>query len=94
MPVPAVRAFHAGHFGGDTNPVSQLITLDGLTDFDDLGTDFVPLHQRSAGQPVPFHHVASADAAGDDLHQHLARPRLGSGNLLQPDILVIVPDRG
>ena len=50
----------------------------------------VTQNQRGFLDPVPFHDVAAADAAGIYLYQHIAVAHLGYGHLLHPDIAIVV----
>ena len=52
---------------------------------------FVALDQGGPGEAVPLHDVAAADAAGLDLDQDLAGTGRWGGDLLDPDVPVVVP---
>ena len=93
VPVPAGVAGHAGHLGRDEDAVAGIVPSDGITHFNDLGSDLMPLNERGPWQPVPLDNIASADAAGVNLDHHLLRARLWHGGILQPDIPVVVPHR-
>ncbi len=86
----AVFAAAAGNVVGGGHPVTRLELGHPFANLDDVAGDLVPQHQRRFLDAVPLHHVGAADAAGDDLDQHLARPDLGDRLLLQAYVVVVV----
>jgi hypothetical protein len=69
LAVQAVAARVAGDVMGDENPITDLIPLHALPDFNDLSRDLVAQHSRSLFDAIPFHHIAAADATGHHFHQ-------------------------
>jgi hypothetical protein len=77
---------------GYKDPVAHAVTGDSFTHFDDLSRDFVAEDARCLLDPVPLHHVASANAALQDLDQHLARTDLRGWDFFQSHITVVIVD--
>jgi hypothetical protein len=75
---------------GDDHAVADLVLPDPFADLGDLARDLVAENARGLLYPIPFHHVAAADAAGLDANEQLARTDFGRRLLLKADIAVAV----
>jgi hypothetical protein len=86
----AESASVAGNMVGRDNPIPLVVSIDPLANLNDLSSNLMAKDQRGLLDPIPFHDIAATDAAGLYAYQHFARAYCGSGNLLHPDVLVIV----
>ena len=85
---PAKFAVITRHMMADKDPLAHAVLVRfGL---DDLAGDLMAENPGRLGQPVPFHDIGAADAAGADLDQDLPRPDLGDGKFLQADIVIVI----
>jgi hypothetical protein len=89
--VLAIRTFPAGHLRSDKYPVAWFVSAYTIADRHNLRADFMSLHERRSREPVPFHDIAAADAAGNNLDQHLPRSGFRGRYFFYPNVFVIVP---
>jgi hypothetical protein len=75
---------------GCSNAVSLLVAVNALPRLSNLSGNFVAKHQRCTLDAIPFHHIASADAARFHTKEQFTRPYCWSGHLLYTDIFVAV----
>jgi hypothetical protein len=75
---------------GCNNPIPFFVTVNPLADFSDFSGNLMAKHQRGLLNPIPFHHIAAANATGFYAHQEFTRAYLGRWDLLYPDVVVLV----
>ena len=64
----AITTLAAGHVVRSKNPIANPKIFDPLTYFHDFACDFVTQHQRGFLDAVPFHKIATANAARANAH--------------------------
>ena len=85
---PAIFAVITRHMMADKNPLADPVLVRlGLND---LAGDLMAQNPGRLLDPVPFHHVGAANAAGPHPDQNLPRPDLGRGEFLQANIVIVV----
>jgi hypothetical protein len=75
---------------GCSNPVSLLVLINALPHLDNLSGNFVAKDKRGALDTIPFHNIASADAARLNPNEQLTRANCRSGHFLYTDVFVAV----
>jgi hypothetical protein len=75
---------------GCNNPIPLLVMVNATADFSNFSGNLVAKYQGGLLHPIPFHHIAAADAAGFYAHQEFARAYLGSWDVFYADVLVVV----
>ncbi len=67
--------------------------MGGGGHFNDFPGDFVTQDARGGLQAIPFEDVCAADAAGEDLDEHLAGAETRDGHLFEADVAILVVHR-
>jgi hypothetical protein len=75
---------------GCSNPVSLPVAINALPHLDNLSGNFVAKDERCALDAIPFHYIASANAARFHPNEQFTRAYCWSGYLLYTDIFVTV----
>ena len=75
---------------GCNDTIPLLVEINPFPHFNNLSGNLVAEYQWGLVDPVPLHHIAAADAARLYPNQEFTRAYLWSGDLLLPDVLVVV----
>jgi hypothetical protein len=89
--VEAIMAGVARNVVRHRDSVPSLERSNVLSHFDYFSCYLMSQDEWSLVQPVPFHSVAAAKAAGLYTDKDFARPDLGNRHLLHPHIPIVVP---
>src|SRR3989338_3623988 len=92
MTYKAIVAGVARNMMRDKNPVPFFEFLNALAYLDDLSAQLMPKNKRRLLDTIPLHHIAAANAAGNDLYEEFAVTYLRDRPLFKPNIVVIVID--
>jgi hypothetical protein len=90
MPTKAVTTRIAGNVVGGDNTVPLFVAINFLSNLNNFSGNFVAKDQGCPLDTIPLHYIAAADATRLYPNEHFTRAYPGNGNLLYPDIPVIV----
>ena len=93
MPGQAVAALAAGNVVRGKNPIADFKIFDAGADLRDFPGNFMTQNERGFLDPIPFHQVAAADAAGARLDKKFAWTDFRHRNFFQAHVPVVVVHR-
>src|SRR5574340_124651 len=89
----AIAAGVARNMMGHKYPVTDFIILNTFACLYNLSCNLMSQNPRSFFNSVPFHNIASADAARHDLNKKLALPCLWNRHLFNPYVIILLIHR-